>query len=73
LINRAPLELPPEVAKDFVDDMRAFFAEPDGHERNAIAVRQLRALNEYRGPRERRLQLDDIKELFGMMRHHLGR
>jgi hypothetical protein len=44
-----PFDLPPAVARTFVDDMRAFFAEEDKHKQDAIAVRQLNALKE---PRE---------------------
>ena len=29
MVERPALELPPEVARDFVEDMRAFFAEDD--------------------------------------------
>ena len=44
---RKPLELPPTEARAFVKDMKAFFAEEDGHKQDAIAVRQLRALREH--------------------------
>jgi hypothetical protein len=42
--------------------MKAFFAEEDGHKQDAIAVRQLRALREHYGPREKKLRLSDVKE-----------
>jgi hypothetical protein len=46
----------------------AFFAEPDGHKAGAIAVRQLRALEAHqRG----KLRLDDVKQMFMLMREHL--
>jgi hypothetical protein len=61
-----PIELPPEVARAFVRDMRAFFAERDTNKRDEIASRQLQALNEYRGPRK--LRLADIKQMFLQMR-----
>ena len=34
-----PIELPPEVARAFVKDMRAFFAETHAIKRDAIAAR----------------------------------
>ena len=37
------LDLPPEVARAFTEDMRAYFAEPNPIKRDGIAVRQLRA------------------------------
>jgi hypothetical protein len=46
LIARKPLDLPPAVARAFVDDMRAYFAEENPIKREGIAVRQLRALRE---------------------------
>jgi hypothetical protein len=70
-LRRTPakaLELPPEVAKAFVRDMRAFFAA--GHqtiEADGIAARQLHALKQhYNG----KLPLTDIKEMFVQMRDH---
>jgi hypothetical protein len=51
------LELPPDVARAFVDDMRAYFAEENPIKRDGIAVRQLRALREHQGPREKKLRL----------------
>jgi hypothetical protein len=35
-----PIELPPAVARRFVDDMRVFHAEPNEHKPNEIVVRQ---------------------------------
>ncbi len=52
----------------FVKDMQAFFAEEDGHKRDAIAVRQLHALKEYQGPRDKKLGLTDVKAMFLQMR-----
>jgi hypothetical protein len=48
-----PLDLPMEVAKAFVKDMRAYFAEPNAIKRDEIAARQLHALRGYQGPREK--------------------
>jgi len=50
---RKPLDLPPDVARAFVDDMRAYFAEENPIKRDGIAMRQLRALREHKGPREK--------------------
>ena len=63
-----PVELPPAVARAFIKDMKAFFAEEDGHKRDAIAVRQLRALQEHQGPREKPLRLSDVKQMFLQMK-----
>jgi hypothetical protein len=61
-----PLELPPEVAKAFVRDMRAFFAAGGtGVKADGIAARQLHALKEhYSG----KLPLIDLKEMFLQMK-----
>lgn len=65
MIKRAPLELPPEIARAFVEDMRAFFAETSVNKQDEIAARQLHALRQhYRG----KLRLTDIKEMFRQMR-----
>jgi len=66
---RKPIELPPEVARNFVRDMMAYFAA--GHDtikKDAIAAQQLHALREYLGPRDRKLRLTDIREMFEQMR-----
>src|ERR1700727_1104185 len=65
---RKPLDLPPAVARAFVEDMRAYFAEENPIKRDGIAVRQLRALREHQGPREKKLRLSDVKELFAQMK-----
>jgi hypothetical protein len=72
LIKRKRLDLPPAVAKAFVRDMRAYFAEEPGAKRDAIAVHQLRALQEFQGPREKRLRLDDIKTMFAELKGIVG-
>ena len=46
-MTRKPPELPPAVAREFVNDMRAFFGEEDKHKQDAIAVRQLNALKDH--------------------------
>jgi len=65
---RKPLELPPAVARAFVKDMRAFFAEESRYKQDEIAARQLSALNEYRGRQDKPLRLSDVKAMFQQMR-----
>jgi hypothetical protein len=65
---KKPLDLPPVVARAFVKDMKAYFAEGDVTKRDAIAVRQLHALKEHQGPREKKLRLSDIKGMFQQMK-----
>ena len=67
---RKPLDLLPAVARAFADDMRAYFAEENPIKREGIAVRQLRALREHQGPREKKLRLSDVKEMFEQMKGH---
>ena len=61
-----PIELPPEVAKAFVRDMKAFFAAGGtGPRADGIAAMQLHALKEhYKG----KLRLTNVKEMFLQMR-----
>src|SRR6185437_8982063 len=59
-MSRKPIELPPEVAHRFVEDMRAFFAAK-GHKADEIAARQLHTLREYQRPHEKKLRLTDVK------------
>ena len=65
---RKPLELPPAVAKAFIRDIKAFFKEKDAIKRDLIAVHQLNALQEFQGPREKKLRLSDVQEMFLQMR-----
>jgi hypothetical protein len=50
LMTGKPLDLPPAVARAFVKDMRAYFAEPNQIKRDAIAANQMAALQKYQGP-----------------------
>jgi hypothetical protein len=68
---RKQLEVPPAVARAFVKDMRAFFAEPNAIKRDEIAARQLRVLREYNPPRAKKLRLSDVHEMFVQMRDQL--
>ncbi len=45
-----PIELPPAVARRFVEDMRTYFAEKNAIKRDEIAGRQMHVLREYQGP-----------------------
>jgi hypothetical protein len=52
--------------------MKAFFAEENPIQRDGIAVRQLRSLREHHGPRDKKLRLCDVKEMFLEMRESLA-
>jgi hypothetical protein len=52
-----PIELPLEVARAFVRDMRAFFAEKSPIKRDEIASRQIHVLRSYQGKHERPIKL----------------
>jgi len=66
---RKPLELPPEVGRRFMADLRAFHAEDNPIKRDEIAAHQVRALNEHRRPRDPKVRLADVKRLFELMRN----
>jgi hypothetical protein len=59
---RKPIELPPAVARRFVEDMRAYFAEKNAIKRDEIAARQLHALRQHQGPRDKKLRLSDVTQ-----------
>ena len=62
-----PIELPPAVVRRFLEDLRAFQAEPNAIKRDEIAARQLHALKQhYKG----KLRLNDVNEMFQLMRDH---
>jgi hypothetical protein len=52
--------------------MRAFFAEENRYKQDEIAVRQLHALEEHQGLREKPLRLSDVKEVFLAMKGIVG-
>jgi hypothetical protein len=60
---RKPIQLPPAVARRFMEDLRAFFAEESPIKRDAIAGRQMSVLRQYQGPREKPVRIPDIKEM----------
>jgi hypothetical protein len=68
---RKPLDLPPEVGRRFVRDMRAFHAEHNSIKQDEIAARQLHALNMHRRPSDPKLRLSDVKKLFELMKDQL--
>jgi hypothetical protein len=68
MIKRGPLEIPPAVARQFIADLQAYYAEDDAVKRDEIASRQLHALRLYQGPRETKFRLADVKRLFELMR-----
>ena len=69
MVPRKQLDLPPEVARAFVRDMREYFAEENGHKRDEIAARQLSALNNFRGRQDKPLRLSDVRVMFEQMRN----
>jgi hypothetical protein len=69
---RKPIELPPEVAKAFVRDMRAFHAEKSPLKRAEIASRQIHVLRQYQGKSERPIKLHQVKQMFEEMRDQVS-
>jgi hypothetical protein len=65
-----PIELPPKVAKTFVKHMRAYYAEPSAIKRDKIAGEAASLLKPYLPPRDRKLRLPDVYELFEQMKDH---
>jgi hypothetical protein len=61
-------ELPLEVALAFSRDKRAFFRAESQLMRDEIASRQLHALQAFQGPRDKKLRLADVKQMFLEMR-----
>jgi hypothetical protein len=67
---RKPIEIPPADARSFVEDMRAYHAAKDTIKRDEIAARQAWLLSEHLGPRETKLRVIDVKQMFVQMRDH---
>jgi hypothetical protein len=65
---RKQLEVPPAVARAFVRDMRLFLAEKNPIKADEIAGRQAWLLGQHQGPRDKKLRLIDVKEMFLQMR-----
>jgi hypothetical protein len=64
---RKPIELQPAVARRFLEEMRAFHAEPNAIKADEIAARQLHALKQHCTGK---LRLSDVKEMFAQMKDH---
>jgi len=60
------IELPPAVARRFPEDMRAYLGE-NPIKRDEIAGRQMHALRQYQGPREKPVRIPDVMEMFREM------
>ena len=67
MIKRKPMGIPPAAALRYLADMRAFHSTDDAIKRDEIPARQLHSLREHL-PRDRKLRLSDVKELFERMR-----
>jgi hypothetical protein len=63
MIKRKPMEIPATAALRFLADMRAFHSSDDAIKRDEIAACRLHSLREHL-PRDRKLQLSYVKELF---------
>ena len=66
-ITRKPLEIPPETARQFAANMRAFHAEYDPLKRDEIAADTRHILLQHM-PKGTKLRLADVLELFELMR-----
>ena len=66
------IEIPPDVAQRFVEDMRAFHAEKSPLKRDEIASRQIHVLRQYQGKSERPIKLHEVKQIFEEMRDDLA-
>ena len=62
---RKPIELPPEVARAFVRDMRAFHAAKDSLKKDEIAAKQLWLLKQHWNSK---LRITDVREMVELMR-----
>jgi hypothetical protein len=58
------IDLPPGVVLAFVRDMRAFHIEANAIKRDEIAARQCFALRAFQRPRDKKIGLADIKDIF---------
>ncbi|NLS69612.1 hypothetical protein E3H11_11935 [Bradyrhizobium brasilense] len=66
-ITRKALEIPPDVARQFAANMRAFHAEYDPLKRDEIAADTRHLILEHM-PKDTKLRLADVLELFELMR-----
>ena len=66
---RKQLEVPPDAAKAFVRDMKAFFKASGQLMQDEIAAKQVWLLQQHL-PRGTKLRTSDVKELLLQMRDH---
>jgi len=59
------IEIPPEAAKAFVRDLRAYHTTKDGDKRTALAARQAEELAKHT---RSRVTLAEVRELFRRMK-----
>jgi hypothetical protein len=64
---RKPIELPPEVAKACLDDMRVLRRRHDTIKKDEIAARQLWLLKQHWNGK---LRITDVREMFLQMKDH---
>jgi hypothetical protein len=65
-----PIELAPAVARSFLKDMCAFYAEKNRIKKDEIAARQAWLLNHHLKPPEKKLSILDVREIFLQMKDH---
>ena len=65
-------DLPPDAARRFVEDMRAFHAEKSTHKREEIAAKQAGLLNEHLPHGARRMGTIEVAEVFSLMMTQKG-
>jgi len=70
VVLNKPIEVPPQVAQAFLHDMRALLREDNTNKRDEIAARRPHALGQFRGPRERKFRLSDVKQMSLQMKDH---
>ena len=68
MMARKPPNLPVEAVRQFAEDTRAFHAASSTMDRAEIAEQQLDALQKFLGPRDKKLRLRDVIELFEQMK-----
>jgi hypothetical protein len=66
---RKELVIPPQAARAFARDMKAYFRTRDKDKRVAIAAKQADLLQQH-WPRGARLRIAEVKEMFRQMRDH---
>jgi hypothetical protein len=64
---RKPLEIPPDAARAFVRDMKAYFRTKDLYKRTEIAAKQSWLLQQHM-PHGTRVRIGEVRELFARMR-----